>query len=436
MQNVSYPSSSKLLGTDQYIRVVGPQHITTLLAALRTNTFVKHFLLGNNLIGPRGARALADFIKDHPNKIETWYLAGCCIDAPSFRLFVDQIINSSVCHSIWLKRNAFTSAAADDMGRMIIRMSGLKTLDLEQTQLGDAGAARLFNLLSAHITSNGHPLSLETIYLNADGISFKGCTAVARYLKLSNCALSNLFMACNPIGDKGAYALAGGLITNNSLLRLSLKSCGLKTAGATALFSALRNHPKLSVLDVGHAYTTEDLSVRYNYIEDGATESIIDMLTHLRTLRAFTLGITAMSRESLDSIKPALRSSNLFYYMGSSIHISPNSPRALVKSDGVHDSIVRNVKAHYRQDMCYPEFLEGPLRFLLNGEHVRYIDSVYRNRDAGKAKRGEMVLQKKWVDGDSTLMAVSRSQTTIPENGRQSTHFNCTLPVMEVQSVG
>ena len=291
---------------------------------------------------------------------------------------------------------------------MIIQMSGLKTLDLVQTNLGDAGVARLFELLSVHLASNDRPLPLETLYLNADGISHKGCKFMAKYLGSPKCALSNLFISCNPIGDKGACILAQGLATNTSLLRLYLQSCGLKTAGATALFAALRDHPKLCVLDVSHAYTTKDLGARYNYIEDGATESVIDMLTHLRTLRAFSLGITAMSRACLDSMKPALRSSSLFYYMGTSIHILPNSPRAIVESDGVRDRLAANVQAHYGKDMRYPQFLEGPVRFLLNGEHVRYVHSVYRNRDTVKVKRGEKVLQKKWIEGDNTLMDVQR----------------------------
>jgi NLR family CARD domain-containing protein 3 len=291
---------------------------------------------------------------------------------------------------------------------MILLMKGLKTLDLDQTNLGDAGVAQLFEQLGEHVTSNDHPLSLETIYLNADGIGHKGCISMARYLGSPNCALNNLSVACNLIGDKGAYALAEGLATNTSLLRLCLKSCGLKTAGAIALFTALRNHPKLCVLDVSHAYTTKDLDARYNYIEDGATESIIDMLTHLRTLRSFSLGITAMSRDCLNSIKPALRSSNLFFYMGTSIHISPNSTPAIVKPDGVHDHLLANVKAHYGKDMRYPQFLDGPMRLLTNGEHMGYIHSVYRSRDNRKVRRGEMVLQKKWDEGDNTLMEVQR----------------------------
>ena len=149
-------------------------------------------------------------------------------------------------------------------------MKGLKTLNLDQTNLGDAGVAQLFELLGEHVASNDRPLSLETLYLNANGIGHKGCAFMARYLGSPSCALNNLSIACNPIGDKGGYALAEDLAGNRSLVRLFLKSCGLKTAGAIALFTALRNHPKLCVLDISHAYTTKDLDARYNYIGHGA----------------------------------------------------------------------------------------------------------------------------------------------------------------------
>jgi hypothetical protein len=49
------------------------------------------------------------------------------------------------------------------------------------------------------------------------------------------------------------------------------------------------------------------------------------------------------------------------------------------------------------------------MRLLINGEHVRYIHSVYRSRDKRKARRGEMVLQKKWDERDNTLMEVQRA---------------------------
>lgn len=95
------------------------------------------------------------------------------------------------------------------------------------------------------------------------------------------------------------------------------------------------------MLDVAHAYTTKDLNSRYNYIEDGATKSLIDMLAHLTTLRSFSLGITAMSPESIDNIKPVVRASNLFYYSGTSIRIAPHN-RTTLKSSGIHDTLETN----------------------------------------------------------------------------------------------
>lgn len=65
---------------------------------------------------------------------------------------------------------------------MIIEMTALKTLDIEQTQFGDVGADELFELLSEHLSNNGHLLSLETIYLSADGIGFKGSQSLAKFL--------------------------------------------------------------------------------------------------------------------------------------------------------------------------------------------------------------------------------------------------------------
>jgi hypothetical protein len=59
--------------------------------------------------------------------------------------------------------------------------------------------------------------------------------------------------------------------------------------------------------------------------------------------------------------------------------------------------------------MRYPQFIDGPMRLLINGEwHVWYIHSVYRSRDKRKARRGEIVLQKKWDERDNTPMEVQR----------------------------
>lgn len=44
--------------------VAGPRNIGDLMDSLKPNTFSRHFLLGNNVIGPTGAKAIASFIDE------------------------------------------------------------------------------------------------------------------------------------------------------------------------------------------------------------------------------------------------------------------------------------------------------------------------------------------------------------------------------------
>ena len=37
-----------------------------------------------NIVGPVGARAISDFLIAHPDRMETWYLVGNCIDVAGF----------------------------------------------------------------------------------------------------------------------------------------------------------------------------------------------------------------------------------------------------------------------------------------------------------------------------------------------------------------
>jgi hypothetical protein len=61
----------------------------------------------------------------------------------------------------------------------------------------------------------------------------------------------------------------------------------------------------------------------------------------------------------------------------------------------VRSTLEKNVQRVYGEDMSYDEWLADEKRWLVNDKtDVRKIDSVYRNRDAGLARRGLMKLEK------------------------------------------
>lgn len=239
---------------------IGPHNIGTLIDSLKTNEYIKHFLLGNNIIGPVGAKCIADFLKEFPNRMDTWYLAGNCIDSASLKLLVDQWVLSTSVTNIWLKRNPLHATAADDILRLITQTPKLRTLDLDQTELGDLGVAKLFSRLAKH--ESLPQLPLRNLYLNAVGIGESAATAIGEYLASPHCALESLYMSNNPMGSRGIIALSAGLTKNNSLTRLSLQSSGMADEGVIALCKALSNHPKIRTLDIGHSYSTPDLGTR------------------------------------------------------------------------------------------------------------------------------------------------------------------------------
>jgi hypothetical protein len=67
----------------------------------------------------------------------------------------------------------------------------------------------------------------------------------------------------------------------------------------------------------------------------------------------------------------------------------------------VKEKLRANVQREF--GVGYEEFEAEEKRFLMSPRDVRLIDSVYRNRDAGMAKRGETKLKKVWEEGDDTL---------------------------------
>ncbi|PNY18293.1 Protein NLRC3 [Tolypocladium capitatum] len=408
--------------------VVGPDHIWRLMGSLRNNTFVRHFLLGNNIIGPCGAQAIASFINEFPERMETWYLAGNCIDGPSFKLMVNAMVTSPVISNVWLKRNPLGPDAAEDVFRLVTQAENLRTLDLDQTELGDSGTADLFTRLAAYAAPEGRKLPLRNVYLNGNGISSAGAAAIASFLAAPHCAVSSVYLSCNPLGDGGAAALASALPAAPHLTRLFLQSAGVSTRGAVALCAAVEDG--MRALDLGQAYATEDLGQAYNYIEDGAVPAIKEMLRGSK-LEYFNLGHCPITHPGiLDLDTTVLDSPSLLYYSSASILRRPSALPAFIPSrpdlpfpdanapsvsqmeseKRVRAHLEANVRARFGADVDYTAFLHEEKRWLVSDRDVRKIDSVYRNRDAGMARRGLLTLVKGWEEGDDTLGRVRNAE--------------------------
>lgn len=377
--------------------VVGPKHIETLMDCLDSNFEIQHFLLGNNIIGPNGAKSIARYIQRHPNRIKTWYLAGNMIDAPSFLLISQALSHSDQVSAIWLKRNPLGPTSVQSIATVLKTCHSLKTLDLDQTELTGLGVQSLFKA----IRSIAPILALRTVYLNGNGVEINGISAIANFLSEPECHLENLYLANNPIADVGAFELAHALGRNKSLKRLSLSSCGIGAIGSAFVAKRLLRHPNLIRLDLSQSFATFDLGSCFNYIDGKmAFVQLQELIKQNSVLRCLELGITGFSVDQVMTLKAnAANSSVLWFFTASSTHAR------IAKSKDLSRRLEENVRRDH--GVSYNDFLiNGLLRKLKNPDDVRAIDSIYRNRDFALARSGQKELQKQWENSDLTMKNV------------------------------
>ena len=60
----------------------------------------------------------------------------------------------------------------------------------------------------------------------------------------------------------------------------------------------------------------------------------------------------------------------------------------------------RNIRRLYGSSQTIKQFHADERRWLISPKDVRFIDSSYRNRDAGLARRGLLTLRKWWEEDD------------------------------------
>ncbi|KAF2669951.1 RNI-like protein [Microthyrium microscopicum] len=396
--------------------VLGPTNIDGLLDSLESNEFIEHFLLGNNIIGPAGCRRISKFLQDYPERMDTWYLAGNCIDAVGFGLMASSWAKSSATN-VWLKRNPLGPDSAQNVAMLIQNSKTLRTLDLDQTQIGDEGVASLFDILCGGDSAT--PITLRHLYLNAGGVGPKAAKSINRFLHSPRCQLESLYLSMNPLGDAGVILLTEALNRNTTLQRLMLGSVGMTGAGAEILFKSLAGHPNLMALDVGQAYATEDLKAHFNWIDDTAADAITDFILATPNLRLLDLSYSALSFQSLNKImlRGVLNSNSLCALARSTIHKTSHLGHDEVKAvlamkrikPRIKERLDSNVFGHY-PGMDLNDFHSDEIRWLKGPkEDLRKIDSVYRNRDAGLQRRGLKRLNKWWHSDDQTLDVVMNS---------------------------
>lgn len=282
-------------------QVVGPKGIEPLMDALLGNDHVKTLLLGNNIVGVGGGKALGKAIADPRSKLTTWYIAGNHLDAAGIAPVCDAMANNRQVHALWLKRNPLRPQGTKLVAEMLEKNTYLQVLDLVNCGILDEGVG--------HLVKGGafSHCSLRHLYLNSNGITEVGARSIATALSHNNKeGLISLFLACNRLGDEGALIIAEVLRVNKRLTRLSLASNHIGPVGVKAVADALSQSP-LELLDLGFARSTTAVGAVGNRMTNEGAFILAKALCTNTTLKSLHVLHNSIGRPGIQALTDSLK---------------------------------------------------------------------------------------------------------------------------------
>jgi len=262
---------------------LGPVTVREVLARAVASAHPRHLLLGTNGLGADGLAAVADSLGEG-HGIRTVYL-GCNriteVAPLATRLAADDTVTG-----LWLKRNPIGDAGVERLAGALRTNGSLRTLDLFNTGITEAGLARLAEALE----SRARPI--ERLYLGGNGL---GPSAVPALARLVHCGVTELYLSVNHLGDQGVAALGSAIAGRVSL---AVGGNGLTPAGVAVLAGRL---DRFDTLDLARPPSERVLGASSNVVGDRGATALAAGLpdSGLRRLDLRHTGITGRGAKAL-----------------------------------------------------------------------------------------------------------------------------------------
>ncbi len=346
-------------------QVVGPTWIQMLMGSLKSNTQVEHFLLGNNIIGRVGGKAIGEFLlNEHKPKIKTWYVAGNDLDEEGIRWVCQGLKTDPDCVNLWLKRNPLRPEGIRHVAELLKSNDKIKILDLHNTAVFDEGVKYLVGGLKENRT-------LRHLYLDANGIGQLGVDYLVEYfdyLTENNLeGISSLWFDMNTIGDEGIIKLVNSLGKYKYLKRLNLGSTGMTEKSIEAIVSAFKSHPNLIVLDLGMYKSTSDMGMITNNIGDEGMKLLSELIVTNKKIEFLSVMMNGLTAKGIEYLADSVEKSDTLMYVDFSQY-----------GIDVPQKLYSRIKSKVESNRTNANYTRKQ-RNLKHGNQIHWIDSIYRN---------------------------------------------------------
>jgi Ran GTPase-activating protein (RanGAP) involved in mRNA processing and transport len=350
-------------------QVVGPTWIESLMESLKHNTHIEHFLLGNNIINERGANAIKRFLlEEHSPKIKTWYLAGNDIDAKGLSDIVDGLQNDKEVTQLWLKRNPLKSDGMAHIRRLLLSNNTIKVLDLQNTGIMDGGIKDLVDGLMGN-------RSLRHLYMDANGITKESVKYLVDYFKhlVANDikGITSLWISMNRLDDDGIINLVEVLGEYKYIKRLNIGSNMLTGASMEFVYRAFKNHPALTVLDLGMYKSTADMGEITNRISDIGAFWVAKLISENTVIKYLSCLHNGISESGVKDLIDAYETNKTILYFAITQYGLVIDQELTNRHKSIQD---RNASILTAEAVA-----KDHSRILRHSKKIYAIDSIYRN---------------------------------------------------------
>ena len=314
--------------------------------ALQVNGTLTHLLIPFSTIGDQDIVSLANMLRVNKTLTTVRLTANGFVRAHNVQQLADSLMVNKTVNYLMFGGNAWGNDAVRILTGYMKRSESLSSLNLRCSDIGDAGATALAEVLRTNTTLNslglcynpgiGNPsvmslcealkvnTTLSSLDLSGTGISDAGVLSLVEVLKTNTSSLTSLLLSDIEISRQSIKSIAEVLRVNSTLKKLKFKGNKVGVGGAKLIAESLKVNTTLKLLSLsrngikapcGHLFsdalkvngTLESLTLAENDLGVHGAQLLSEGLKVNTSLRHLDLSGNSIGTKGAESIAETIR---------------------------------------------------------------------------------------------------------------------------------
>ena len=320
--------------------------IKLFVEALQVNSTLAHLYIMVPFFGDQFIVSLANILRVNKTLTLVHFMTNGFVSAHTVQQLADSLMVNKTLNYLMLRGNAWGNDAVRILAGYMKRSESLSSLDLNYSDIGDAGATALAEVLRTNTTLNslglcnnpgiGNPsvmslcealkvnTTLSSLDLSGTGISDAGVLSLVEVLKTNTSSLTSLLLSDIKISHQSLKSIAEVLRVNSTLKDLKFEGNKVGVGGTKLIAESLKANTTLKLLSLsrnnikakcGRLFsdslkvngTLESLTLAKNALGSRGAQLLSDGLRVNTSLRHLDLSWNSIGSEGAESIAETIR---------------------------------------------------------------------------------------------------------------------------------